>query len=118
MGQMLNMRMSDDRGCAVVWLRGELDAAEAADAMSFFLDVAERGRDRVVVDVTDLVFIDAAGLGVLVAAARQTAGADGWLRLADASPMLRRMLRVVGLTSVLPVYESVHAALVAEVPTP
>jgi anti-sigma B factor antagonist len=118
MGQMLSMRMSDDQGCAVVWLRGELDAAEAADALAFFLDVAERGWDRVVVDVTDLVFVDAAGLGALVSAARLVTGEDGWLRLADASPMLRRMLRILGLTDVLPVYESVRAAVAAGVSTP
>ena len=106
--------MSHDRGCAVVWLRGELDAAEAVEARGFFLAVMEQGCGRVVVDVTDLVFVDAAGLRVLVAAARLAEGADGWLRLVDASPMLRRMLRIVELTALLPVYESIHAAVASD----
>ena len=115
---MLSMRLSHDRGCAVVWLCGELDAAQVAEARRFFLGLAEQGCGRVVVDVTDLVFVDAAGLGVLVGAARSMAGAAGSLCLVDASPMLRRMLRIVGLTAVLPVYESIHAAVTAEVSAP
>jgi anti-sigma B factor antagonist len=113
---MLGMRVAHDHGCAVVRLCGELDVAQAVEARGFFLAVAKQGCDRVVVDATDLVFIDAAGLGVLVAAARMAAESGGWLRLADASPMLRRMLRVVELTAVLPVYESVQAAATADVP--
>ena len=113
MGQLLNMRISHDRGCAVVWLCGELDAAEAPAARAYLLAAAADGRRRLVVDVTDLVFIDASGLSVLVFAATHMAGNDGWLRLVDASPLLRRMLRILELTAVLPVYESVHAAIVA-----
>jgi len=110
------MRMAHDRGCAVVWLRGELDVAEAAEARRFLLSVVALSTGRVVVDVTDLVFVDAAGLGVLVAAARLARGEGGWLRLVDASPLLRRLLRITELTSALPVFESVHAAVTVGAP--
>jgi len=113
-GQILKMRISHDRGRAVVWLCGELDVAEAAEARAFLLAAAIDGRGRLVVDVTDLVFVDASGLSTLAFVARQTAQDGGWLRLVDASPLLRRMLRIVDLTAVLPVYESVHAAIIAD----
>lgn len=112
------MRVSHDRGCVVVWLRGELDVAEAVAARKFFAAVAARGGSHVVVDVTDLVFIDAAGVSVLAAAARMAARAGGWLRLVDASPMLRRILHIVHLTGLLPVYESVHAAVTTSAAAP
>jgi len=110
--------MSHDRGCVVVWLRGELDVAEAVAAREFFAAVAARGGSHVVVDVTDLEFIDAVGVSVLAAAARTAAGAGGWLRLVDASPMLRRMLHIVHLTGLLPVYETVHAAVTTSAAAP
>lgn len=110
--------MSHDRGCVVVWLRGELDVAEAAAAREFFAAVMAQGPRHVVVDVTDLVFIDAAGVSALIAAARMAAETGGWVRLVDASPMLRRILRIVRLTGVLPVYETVHAAVTTAVAAP
>jgi anti-sigma B factor antagonist len=112
------MRMSHDRGCVVVWLRGELDVAEAVAAREFFAAVAARGGSHVVVDVTDLVFIDAAGVSVLAAAARRAVGAGGWLRLVDASPMLRRVLHIMHLTGLLAVYETVHAAVTTSAAAP
>jgi anti-sigma B factor antagonist len=112
------MRVSHDRGCVVVWLRGELDVAEARAAREFFAAVAAQGCSRLVVDVTDLEFIDAAGVSALAAVARAALGAGGWLHLVDASPMLRRILRIVHLTGVLPVYETVHAAITAGVAAP
>ncbi len=112
------MRMAHDRGCVVVWLCGELDVAEAVAAREFFAAVTAQGCSHVVVDVADLVFIDAAGVSALAAAARTAAGAGGWLRLVDASSMLRRILRIVHLTGVLPVYETVHAAVTTAVAAP
>lgn len=100
----------------MVWLCGELDIAEAAEARSYLLAAAADGRSRLVIDVTDLVFIDASGLSALASVARQAARDGGWVRLVDASPLLRRMLRIVELTAVLPVYESVHAAIIADTP--
>ena len=118
MGQTLNMRMSHDRGCVVVWLRGELDVAAAVAVREYFAAVTAQGHSHVVVDVTDLVFIDAAGASALAAAARMAARAGGWLRLVDASPMLRRILHILHLTGVLPVYETVHAAVTTSVAAP
>jgi anti-sigma B factor antagonist len=66
-----------------------------------------------VVDVTDLAFIDASGLRVLVSAAQQAVQCGGWLRLVGARDLLRRMLRIVRLTTVLPVYDTVQMALAA-----
>lgn len=108
--------MSHDRGCAVVWLSGELDASEADEARAALLAAASECEGRLVVDVTDLVFIDAYGLRVLTLGAKQTALHGGWLHLVDASPLLRRILRITGLTAVLPVYESVHAAITTNAP--
>ncbi len=114
-GKILKMRVSRVDGCALVWLGGEMDVAEAAEARAFLTSAVCDGRDRIVVDVTDLSFIDAAGIGVLVAVARQTALDGGWLRLVGASLLLRRMLAILGLTGFLPVFDSVDAALAARV---
>lgn len=110
--QYLNMRMSHADGCAVAWLGGELDVAEAAESRAFLLTALDDGRGRLVVEVTGLTFIDASGLGVLVLVARKAAQDDGgWLRLVGASLLLRRILSIARLSAFLPVYDTVHAAV-------
>jgi anti-sigma B factor antagonist len=112
--QYLNMRMSHTDGCALAWLGGEIDVAATADCRTFLLAALGEGRGRLVVDVTDVRFIDASGLGVLVFVAKAAARDGGWLRLVGANPMLRRMMGIISLSAVLPVYATVRDA--AEAP--
>jgi len=117
-GGVLRMRRSCLGGCTLVWFGGELDVAQAVEARAFLdatvLDATVLdGRAQVVVDVSQLAFVDAAGIGVLVGAARRAARDGGSLGLVGARPMLRRMLVILRLTSVLVVYESVDSAVAA-----
>jgi anti-sigma B factor antagonist len=108
------MRISHTDGCVLAWLGGEIDVAAAAESRVFLLAALGDGRGRLVVDVTDVTFIDASGLGVLVFVAKTAARDGGWLRLVGANPMLRRMMGITCLTAVLPAYDTVRAA--AEAP--
>jgi anti-sigma B factor antagonist len=114
--QYLNMRMSHADGCVLAWLGGEIDVAEAAESRAFLLAALGAGRPCLVVDVTDVTFIDASGLGVLVFVAKTAARDGGWLRLVGASPLLSRILRITRLGAVLPVYDTVRAATAAVAP--
>ena len=87
--------------------------AAAAESRVFLLAALGDGGFRLVVDVTDVTFIDASGLGVLVFVAKTAARNGGWLRLVGASTMLRRMLGITSLGAVLPVYDTVRGAAVA-----
>ena len=111
MGGDLRMRKSCLGGCALVWFGGELDVAHAVEVRAFLDAAILDGRAQIVVDVTQLAFVDAAGLGVLVGAAGRAARNGGSLRLVGARPMLRAMLVILRLTSVLAVYESVDSAV-------
>jgi anti-sigma B factor antagonist len=110
MSQYLNMRTSRVDGCALAWLGGEIDVAAAAESRAFLSAALGDGRGRLVVDVADVTFIDASGLGVLVFVAKAAARDEGWLRLVGASPMLRRIVGITRLTAVLPLYDTVRAA--------
>jgi anti-sigma B factor antagonist len=51
-------------------LAGELDAAVVGRLKQALADADERGNEKVVVDVAELVFIDSTGIQTLVGAAR------------------------------------------------
>lgn len=84
---------------SVVTVRGELDVLTAA-ALGGFLDVAitQRGRP-VVVDVAELTFIDASGLGQLARVLPRLRQDGGELVVVSPSPMLSKLLALTGLAA-------------------
>jgi anti-anti-sigma factor len=86
-----------EAGMTTVRLRGEVDMATAA-ALEWALErTIDRGGD-LVVDVGELTFIDAAGLRALARVDERLREHDRRLRLERASPQLRRLLGVLGLS--------------------
>ena len=101
-------------GAVVVRLAGELDLYNADDIRRAFADAIAGGAARIVVDMSEVDFVDSTALGVLIEA-RSQLGQD---RVLLAAPQLetRRTLEVSGLDRHLPVHDSVDGALAS--PTP
>ncbi|GLW50372.1 hypothetical protein Stsp02_60330 [Streptomyces sp. NBRC 14336] len=95
----------------VVALRGELDLL-AAPALTAGLDaLTARPVPDLVLDLTDVTFIDCTGLGVLCRARTRALGRHGRLRLVSDSPRLLRLLRATGLFGVFELYPRLSDAL-------
>ena len=97
-----------DGGC-VVRLGGELDLYNAHVVRDALVGACANGPNRLVVDLSEVEFMDSTALGVLIEA-RSKLGRDG---LVLAAPQLetRRTLQVSGLDRHLPVRDSVDDAL-------
>jgi anti-sigma B factor antagonist len=95
----------------VVTLTGDLDVATAEALGERLASLVNAGTTRIVVDVSDLAFCDASGIGTLVGAAVRAARHGGWLRIAAAGPLLRRIIEITRLTHTLPMYGTVEDAL-------
>jgi anti-anti-sigma factor len=63
--------------------------------------------------MTGVAFIDAAGIGVLVAAANRAREAGGSLSLLALSPQVRRVLHVFHLDAILPAAQRSRGPFVA-----
>lgn len=85
----------------VIPLAGEIDVASGAAVRSALQASLDQGHLHVVVDLADVTFIDAAGLGVLVGAQRRFARAGGRLRVERPQRCLRRLLEITALDRVL-----------------
>lgn len=83
-----------------VAMRGELDLA-TAPALSRCLEsiIAERPI-RIVLDFTDLTFMDVSGIAVLVRT-KNSLPDDGEIVLRRPSSMIRRILTITGMTEVI-----------------
>ncbi len=106
-----HLRVRRDRGHTVLEFHGEIDIAAAVEIVPH-LDLATAEPDtRVVIDLTRVEFFDLSGLRLLHRARHRLA--DGRLRLVCVHPLTLRMLRLTGLTRLLPPWPSLDAALTA-----
>ena len=87
---------------ATVVLDGEIDISTCPAIQRFLMAAISGGDVHLAVDLSGVTFIDAAGIGVLVAAANRARQAGGGLSLLAPSWQVRRLLDVFHLDAILP----------------
>jgi anti-sigma B factor antagonist len=100
-------------GACVVRLAGELDLYNANAVREALLEVCENGPpERVVVDLSEVEFMDSTTLGVLIEARTKLANRKAFM-LAAPGLETRRALQISGLDRHFSVHETVAEALKA-----
>jgi anti-anti-sigma factor len=97
----------------VVRLAGELDLYNASGVREALFEACADGPGRVIVDLSDVEFIDSTALGVLIEARTKLPNRNGFL-LAAPGLEARRALQISGLDRHFAVHESVPEALAAQ----
>jgi anti-sigma B factor antagonist len=97
----LSNRVAAD-GTATVHLRGELDIATADQTYAYLRDLVDSRPGPVTIELADLTFCDAAGLGVLARAAAHARRSGHSLTLAAPRPSLLRIMRITGMDEAFP----------------
>jgi anti-sigma B factor antagonist len=86
---------------SVLRLQGELDASNRDRLHSAISSALEHHPPLLVADLSDLDFIDCAGLSVLVGAHKRLAASGHRLLIAGAKPAVQRLLHLTGLDTYL-----------------
>jgi anti-sigma B factor antagonist len=99
------------QGCAIVKLSGELDLACAPDLRERLLDILDRGRpSRLILDLSELAFIDSSGTAVLVNTDRRARLIGCTLALVTLQAPVARVLQVSGLDRYFLIFDDLSAA--------
>jgi anti-anti-sigma factor len=89
----------DPAGVPVISVSGELDSSNAAALEAAIAPVVAKHPKRLIFDLSELRFMDSAGIAVLVGVAARVDA----LALREPSPAVRRVIELTGLTGVLPI---------------
>lgn len=84
-------------GCAMVFVRGELDVAAADDLFDYVREVIDRTISVVLLDLAELTFCDGRGLGSLVRIGNYAEAVGRRIVLAEPTPAVTRVLRIAKL---------------------
>jgi anti-sigma B factor antagonist len=93
--------MAEDSRTAVLRPTGRLNMVAAPALKDLMTENVSAGRDRLVIDLSEVVFIDSSGLGALIAGLKATRQSGGDLRIAHAPEQVMTVLRLTNLDRVL-----------------
>ena len=85
----------------VLHVAGDVDVETAPALLRALVALTDRGFSNLIIDLSDLTFIDAAGLGALVVALRGVHEAGGQLTVRSPPPVARLILELSGVEHLL-----------------
>lgn len=96
---------------SVVSAKGEVDVFSAPELDSELDALIAAGGVRLVVDLSDVAFLDSTGLGVLVKALKHAREGGGWLHLVVTSDRIRKIFEITGLDASIPIFDTAQDAI-------
>ncbi|MET9498418.1 STAS domain-containing protein [Streptomyces sp. NPDC006552] len=107
----LTVTAAADGDACVITVSGEIDHDTGTPLREALLDATIAETPHVLVDFSDVTFLDSSGLNILLSAHRNATDAGGWLRLAGTNANVLRILQIVGVDTIIGLYPTVPAAL-------
>jgi len=114
LGSLIDFGLKDeavDDRTHVVAPHGEVDALTAPRLGRRLLGLADEGKTRLVVDLSNVTFMDSTGIGVLLNALRQLRSRKGGLVLVCPTERIMRPFQITGLMDQLRIFGSREQAL-------
>jgi len=106
---VVDIQIIDGGDHAVCRPVGELDAYNVAQFREALTGLATS--KRLLIDLSEVPFMDSAGLGALIGGIRKVREAGGDVAVACSRPTLTRLLHTTGFDRIVPVTETVDEAL-------
>lgn len=92
-----------------------IDAAAAIRFKDIMRGITECGPPRIILDLSQVNFVDSSGLGAIVAAMKQL-GSTSKLDLAGLTPTVEKVFRLTRMDTVFKIHQSADAAAAAYAP--
>ena len=106
-----HLRVRQERGHKVLEFRGEIDLAAATEIAPHLDRETGRPAARIVIDLSGIDVFDCSGLRLLYRARSRVLDRRGQVLLVCAHPLTLRVLRITGLSRLLPPQPTLDAAL-------
>jgi anti-sigma B factor antagonist len=110
MTSALDISVRRERGVAIAAVRGDIDISTVSELRETLVTLAGSG-EAVIVDLSEVTFIDSTGLGALIGAYRQAVASGSSLHAVCAQPQARKLLWLTGVDRRIPVADTLEGAL-------
>jgi anti-sigma B factor antagonist len=97
----------------VLAVKGDVDAYTAPRLRELLIEFSNQPDPHIVVDLNETDFLDSTGIGVLVMGVKLVRSQQGDFKIACNRNQILKLLDISGISQLLPVFESVDAAVQA-----
>jgi anti-sigma B factor antagonist len=102
---------------AIVTMPDEIDMTNSGDLDARLAAVMAQSPEAVTIDMTATTFCDSAGVSVLARAHQLANASGGELRIALGHSPVARILQLIGLDQIVPIYPDVQHSLDGDAPS-
>ncbi|MCP2340356.1 MULTISPECIES: STAS domain-containing protein [Actinomadura] len=109
----MDLKVNDyttDDGLTVITVEGEIDVYTAPKLREKLIDLVNKGKFHLLVDMEKVEFLDSTGLGVLVGGLKRVRAHDGSLELVCTQERILKIFRITGLTKVFGIHKTIAEA--------
>lgn len=104
---MLEVRVRNEDGHLLCHFAGDLDAATSDVLRATLQELAEEASEErsVVIDLSEVPFVDSAGLGAVISGVRDIRARGGDVTLSSPRPSVARLLRATEIDQVISIVD-------------
>jgi stage II sporulation protein AA (anti-sigma F factor antagonist) len=95
----------------ILGLAGDIDLAGAKIFRERVVEILDRAEQSLLIDFTEVTYLNSTGLSVLILAAKRMGGTTGRLALTGVTDSIQRVLKITGLTSLFTILPTKAEAL-------
>jgi len=108
----MNITLENKDGSTLLRFHEErLDAHNSKELKDYLLELLDNGAKALVLDLSEVRFVDSSGLGALLSGHKNAGLRDGRFALAGVQPRVQSMFELTRLTRVFDIYLRVEDAL-------
>jgi anti-sigma B factor antagonist len=108
----MNISLENKDGPTLIKLHEErLDAHNSKELKDYLLELLDNGTKKLILDLSEVRFVDSSGLGALLSGHKNAGLRDGRFALAGVQSRVQSMFELTRLTRVFEIYPGVEAAL-------
>jgi anti-sigma B factor antagonist len=104
----MQIKMTSNSDSQVITVSGEVDLATSPELDVAIIGALESGTQSLVIDLSDVSFMDSSGLGVIVRGLKRCREADKDLDLVISNERVLKVFGITGLDQVIPIHASIE----------
>ena len=109
----MQVRSVEDKPITIIELAGRFDAYEVSEVKSWFKNPRNTSHKNIIVNLTNIDFIDSSALAALVQGMKRCRQAEGDLHLSGPQPQVRIIFELTRLDKAFEIYSTEEEAIKA-----
>lgn len=100
-----------ENGVTIIAVDGRLDAFQAKEFKNLVTDLVDDNRNRIIIDMASVDFVDSSGLGSLVGALKLVNNRGGDIKIVSPRPEVRTIFELTRLHRIFDMFDTMDIAL-------